>query len=108
RHVDRDLDRQGLLTSADGGKSSPSRVRFRPPSPLTFRFRVVPSETASTYSRPLLGAGGNLEPWPSECKRSERRSAESAHVLFQTDVWAKPELLRVGIASDALVELTQE
>src|SRR5919204_524743 len=51
-------------------KSSPSRVRFRPPSPLTFGFRLVPSETASTYSRPVLGAGGNLGPRAPERKRS--------------------------------------
>jgi hypothetical protein len=40
--------------------SSPSRERFRPPPRLTVRFRVVPPGEASTYSRPVLGAGGNL------------------------------------------------
>jgi hypothetical protein len=53
-------------------KSSPSRVRFRPPPPLTFGFRLLPSETASTYSRPLLGARGKLWPRGSERKRSEK------------------------------------
>jgi hypothetical protein len=39
-----------------GTKVSPSRVRFRPLSRLTFRFRVRPSGRASSYSRPVLGA----------------------------------------------------
>ena len=39
-----------------GTKVSPSRVRFRPLSRLTFRFRVQPSGRASSYSRPVLGA----------------------------------------------------
>jgi hypothetical protein len=41
-------------------KSSPSRWRFCPLSPLTFRFRVQPSGGASTYSRSVLGASRNL------------------------------------------------
>ena len=41
-------------------KDSPSRWRFCPLSPLTFRFRVRPSGGASTYSRSVLGASRNL------------------------------------------------
>jgi hypothetical protein len=41
-------------------KNSPSRLRFRPPDRLTFRFRVRPPGWASTYSRPVLGARGKL------------------------------------------------
>src|SRR6185436_18524282 len=41
-------------------KNSPSRWRFCPLSPLTFRFRVRPSGGASTYSRSVLGASRNL------------------------------------------------
>ena len=41
-------------------KNSPSRLRFRPLSPLTVRFRVEPSSCASTYSRSVLGARGKL------------------------------------------------
>lgn len=41
-------------------KNSPSRWRFRPPDPLTVRFRVEPSSWASTYLRSVLGASGNL------------------------------------------------
>src|SRR5689334_18653059 len=41
-------------------KYSPSRWRFRPPHRLTFRFRVLPSGGASSYSRSVLGASGNL------------------------------------------------
>ena len=39
-----------------GPRVSPSRVRFRPPPRLTFRFRVRPPGRASSYSRPVLGA----------------------------------------------------
>src|SRR6478735_10600579 len=41
-------------------KNSPSRFRFRPPVALTFGFRLLPSPLASTYSRSVLGANGNL------------------------------------------------
>src|SRR5207248_3378266 len=44
-----------------GPKNSPSRLRFRPPNRLTFRFRVRPPDSASTYSRSVLGAGENLD-----------------------------------------------
>ena len=43
-----------------GTKSSPSRLRFRPLSRPAFRFRVPLPGRASTYSRPVLGARGNL------------------------------------------------
>src|SRR5438477_655564 len=51
--------------SADEGsaldqKNSPSRFRFRPPLPLTFAFRLLPSDSVSTYLRSVLGASGNL------------------------------------------------
>ncbi len=45
----------------EGTKSSPSRLRFRPPSRPTFRFRVLPPDPVSTYSRSVLGASGNLD-----------------------------------------------
>src|SRR5216110_1069078 len=48
--------------SALDQKNSPSRFRFRPPSPLTFPFRVLPSEPASSYSRSVLGASSTLTP----------------------------------------------
>src|SRR6266404_5052820 len=41
-------------------KNSPSRLRFRPPNRLTFRFRVRPLGSASTYLRSVVGAEGNL------------------------------------------------
>ena len=41
-------------------RNSPSRFRFRPPLPLTFRLRVQPSDSASTYLRSVLGARENL------------------------------------------------
>jgi hypothetical protein len=42
-------------------KNSPSRFRFRPPFRPTFGFRLRPPGWASTYSRSVLGASGNLE-----------------------------------------------
>src|SRR5256886_15080706 len=61
--------------SALDQKNSPSRFRFRPPLPLTFAFRLLPSDSVSTYLRSVLGASGNLtfratgsrgrkRPWP--------------------------------------------
>src|SRR5215207_903630 len=41
-------------------KNSPSRFPFRPPLSMTFPLRVVPSNSASTYSGSVLGATGNL------------------------------------------------
>ena len=41
-------------------KNSPSRFPFRPPFSLTFPLRVLPSNSASTYSGSVLGASGNL------------------------------------------------
>ena len=41
-------------------KNSPSRFPFRPPFSMTFPLRVVPSNSASTYSGSVLGARGNL------------------------------------------------
>src|SRR2546430_343485 len=49
-------DRIFASLQADAGgvrhwtRSSPSRWRFRPPSPLTFGFRLRSSRAASTYS----------------------------------------------------------
>jgi hypothetical protein len=40
---------------------SPSRFRFRPPHRLTFGLHLVPPGMASSYSRSVLGARGNLE-----------------------------------------------
>jgi hypothetical protein len=47
-------------TSAPDQKNSPSRSPFRPPLSLTFPLRVLPSNSASTYSGSVLGASGNL------------------------------------------------
>src|SRR5205814_8117806 len=45
----------------------------RPPDPLTFGFRLLPSVPASTYFRSVLGANGNLGEVRSFRKRSKRR-----------------------------------
>ena len=44
-------------------KNSPSRFPFRPPLSMTFPLRVLPSNSASTYSGSVLGARGNLWRW---------------------------------------------
>ena len=66
----------------NGTIGSPSRVRFRPPPPSTFRpqpcgFRVLPPVTTSTYSRPLLGANTTLDrddPGCKGCRTGNRRN----------------------------------
>jgi hypothetical protein len=67
------------LKGRPGGRplSSPSRFRFRPPAPLTFGFRLLPSLPASTYLRSVLGANGNLGEPRSFRKRSERRKGRN-------------------------------
>jgi hypothetical protein len=56
---------------------SPSRFRFRPPAPLTFGFRLLPSLPASTYLRSVLGADRNLGEDKPFRKRSERRKGRN-------------------------------
>jgi hypothetical protein len=55
---------------------SPSRFRFRPPIALTFAFRLRPSRSTSTYSRPVLDAGGRLRAVKARFKASQRRKSE--------------------------------
>jgi hypothetical protein len=56
---------------------SPSRSRFRPPIPLTFAFRLRPSRSASTYSRPVLDAGRTLRAsWPGHKGGQGRKKAK--------------------------------
>jgi hypothetical protein len=59
--------------SASDQKSSPSRLRFRPPPPLTFPFRVLPSGATSSYSRSVLGASSTLTP-----RRNRSRGVKGA------------------------------
>jgi hypothetical protein len=54
-------------------KNSPSRFRFRPPLPLTFAFRLLPSVSASTYLRSALGARRNL----TRCTKGSRGREEA-------------------------------
>src|SRR4051794_26334760 len=59
-------------------KSSASRWRFRPPSPKTFAFRLLPSGAASTYSRSVLAARRKLRDRSGPCKGCGRRFPQSA------------------------------
>src|SRR5215467_7185008 len=63
---------------------SPSRFRFRPPFSLTFGFRLRPSSSASSYSRSVLGARGNLGPPRASHKRS--RKEKSRNLLARRSV----------------------
>jgi hypothetical protein len=65
--------------TAPGTINSPSRWRFRPPTPLTFRFRVVPSKSDSTYFRSVLGAVVNLLGGQARGNRSRRRKRCNLH-----------------------------
>ena len=54
-------------------KNSPSRSPFRPPFSLTFPLRVLPSNSASTYSGSVLGARKNLGAPPTRIKGLKAR-----------------------------------
>ena len=53
-------------------KNSPSRSPFRPPFSLTFPLRVLPSNSASTYSGSVLGARRNLGALPTAGSRASK------------------------------------
>src|SRR5207244_11368262 len=64
-------------------KVSPSRLRFRPPPRPAFRFRVRLPGVASTYSRPVLGAGGTLgDARPSGQEGRRRNRSQIARLSF--------------------------
>ena len=63
-------------------KNSPSRFRFRPPLPLTFPFRVLPSDSVSTYLRSVLGASSTLTRAPSGSRDRKRTCPQFAEVSF--------------------------
>jgi len=65
-------------------KSSPSRLRFRPPPPLTFPFRVLPSGATSSYSRSVLGASSTLTSWRKRSRGPKRRFRKLRPFLFPT------------------------
>ena len=76
-------------------KNSPSRFRFRPPLRPTFGFRLRPPGGASTYSRSVLGARGNLDGREGGRKGLRRRSPQIAetslfHIFHRsrTGLWA--------------------
>jgi hypothetical protein len=85
-------------------KNSPSRLRFCPPNRLTFRFRVWPPDSASIYSRSVLGAGENLdvpatalqdpraEKKSAVCESSYERSRLSSAPVTVTPGWGPPPI----------------
>src|SRR5436190_1295545 len=65
-------------------KNSPSRFRFRPPLPLTFPFRVLPSDSVSTYLRSVLGASRTLTR-PARGSRGRKKAwPQFAEISFFT------------------------
>src|SRR3989440_1066929 len=68
--------------SALDQKNSPSRFRFRPPLPLTFAFRLLPSDSVSTYLRSVLGANGNLTCQANESRGRKRSWPQFAKFSF--------------------------
>src|SRR5438270_9306407 len=68
-------------------KNSPSRLRFRPPFPGTFALRLLPSGAASTYSRSVLGARGNLER-RAACDKGSR---ERFHAICEDFLERRPK-----------------
>jgi hypothetical protein len=98
-------------------KNSPSRLRFRPPCRLTFGFRLRPPGWASTYSRSVLGARGNLDAVQQQCKRyfegnvalcirllhQAEKAPEVANSALQRKVhkkFAEPVALSSGVPAD--------
>jgi hypothetical protein len=76
RYVNLEFDSTvGLSTPAGARdqKNSPSRFPFRPPFSLTFPLRVLPSNSASTYSGSVLGARENLGAGQGRIKASPTR-----------------------------------
>src|SRR2546430_10305749 len=63
-------------------KNSPSQFHFRPPFPLTFAFRLLPSDSVSTYSRSVLGARGNLTCQANDARARKRSCPQFAKFSF--------------------------
>jgi hypothetical protein len=63
-------------------KNSRSRFRFRPPLPLTFPFRVLPSDSVSTYLRSVLRASSNLTGCTTGSRRRKKTWPQFAHISF--------------------------
>jgi hypothetical protein len=63
-------------------KNSPGQFRFRPPLPLTFAFRLLPSDSVSTYSRSVPGAIGNLTIRGGDARGSKRSWPQFAKFSF--------------------------
>jgi len=63
-------------------KNSPSRFRFRPPLPLTFPLRVLPSDSVSTYSRSVLGASSTLTAGSTRSRGRNKTWPQFAHFSF--------------------------
>jgi hypothetical protein len=49
---------------------------------LTFRFRVLPSGEASSYSRSVLGASSTLTSWRKRSRGEKRRCTQFATFSF--------------------------
>ena len=77
---------RGGNTRAQGSerdhKNSPSRFRFRPPFPLTFAFRLLPSDSVSTYLRSVLGARRNLTSRQGRSRDRKRSWPQFAEISF--------------------------
>src|SRR2546421_518333 len=76
------LVRVAARPSVPDQKNSPSRFRFRPPLPLTFPFRVLPSDSVSTYLRSVLGAITTLTCQANRSRDRKRACPQFAEFLF--------------------------
>jgi hypothetical protein len=63
-------------------KNSPSQFRFRPPFPLTFPLRVLPSDSVSTYLRSVLGAITTLTRGATRSRGRKRAWPQFADISF--------------------------
>src|SRR5436190_12558914 len=65
-----------------GPKTRRAGCRFRPLLRRTFGFRLPPTGEASSYARPVLGAGGTLRGPSFSCKCSATPFAQRASFSF--------------------------
>src|SRR5581483_8930288 len=73
------------MSTGPGNKNAPSRWRFRPPGPPTFRLRFPPPGSDSSYRRSVLDAVATLRRCATGCKTSaEGKFRNLQKVQFST------------------------
>src|SRR5215216_6681984 len=90
--------------SGIGPKTRRAGCRFRPLLRRTFGFRLPPTGEASSYSRPVLGAGGRLRGTTPCCKGCSKVLCRKERGFFSTGL-RRPWGLDLPVGSLDYVEL---